>query len=226
MVLLRILIPQPQPYNQVRDEGGLDAILRALGTMTEERGVVKAALACVFHLADTPANQDALREAGALQVTHTQHTQQSWGKSVPIVEGYEGWARIPRRPLEVNEGNAARRIQCGLERRGRRDIDMCVGGRGTHSGRYRHPTHPKLGAPPGEHSGQRARKRPAGSGRAQPGHPPAAALRRPHLLTTAYCRVGVSRGARRRRSVAVRPRELKSDGLLCLSFTEKAESTV
>ena len=38
--------------------------------------------------------------------------------------------------------------------------------------------------PPGEHSGQRARERPAGSGRAQPGHPPAAALRRPPPLTT------------------------------------------
>ena len=101
---------------------------------------------------------------------------------MPDYDGYEGWARIPWVPLEVNEGNAARRIQCGLERRGRRDIDMCVGGRGTHSGRHRHPTHPKLGAPPGEHSGQRARKRPAGSGRAQPSHPPAAALRRPHLL--------------------------------------------
>ena len=37
----------------------------------------------------------------------------------------------------------------------------------------------KLDALPGEHSGQRARERPAGCGRAQPGHPPAAALRRP-----------------------------------------------
>jgi hypothetical protein len=37
-------------------------------------------------------------------------------------------------------------------------------------------------SPPGEHSGQRARERPAGCGRAQPGRPPAAALRRPHLL--------------------------------------------
>ena len=61
-------------------------------------------------------------------------------------------------------------------------MSMCVRGRGTHSRRHWHPTHPKLGAPPGEHSGQRARKRPAGCGRAQPGHPPAAALRRPHLL--------------------------------------------
>ena len=43
----------------------------------------------------------------------------------------------------------------------------------------------KLGAPPAEYSGQRARKRPAWSGRAQPGHPPAAALRRPHLLLRA-----------------------------------------
>ena len=40
--------------------------------------------------------------------------------------------------------------------------------------------HAKLDAM--EHSGQRARERPAGCGRAQPGHPPAAALRRPHLL--------------------------------------------
>jgi hypothetical protein len=36
--------------------------------MPEERGIVKAALACVFHLADTPQGQDGLREAGALQV--------------------------------------------------------------------------------------------------------------------------------------------------------------
>ena len=100
------------------------------------------------------------------------------------VHAWSGAHEASHRPLEVNEGNAARRIQCGLERRGRRDIGMCVGGRGTHRGRHRHPTHPKLGAPPGEYSGQRARKRPAGSGRAQPGHPPAAALRRPHLLTT------------------------------------------
>ena len=38
-------------------------------------------------------------------------------------------------------------------------------------------------SPPGEHSGQRARERPAGCGRAQPGRPPAAALRRPPLTT-------------------------------------------
>ena len=41
---------------------------RALAMMPEERGIVKAALACVFHLADTPQGQDGLREAGALQV--------------------------------------------------------------------------------------------------------------------------------------------------------------
>ena len=40
----------------------------------------------------------------------------------------QGWARIPRRPLELNEENAARRIQCELESRGRSDINMCVGG--------------------------------------------------------------------------------------------------
>ena len=49
----------------------------------------------------------------------------------------------------------------------------------------RHPVPPpkkELDAPPGERSGQRARKRLAGCGRAQPGHPLASALRRPHLL--------------------------------------------
>ena len=34
-------------------------------------------------------------------------------------------------------------------------------------------------------TGQRARKRPAGCGRSQPGHPPAAALRQPHLPSAA-----------------------------------------
>ena len=62
-------------------------------------------------------------------------------------------------------------------------VRMCVEGRGHIAGAPTpNPAPTRCSPPTGEHSGQRARKRPAGSGRAQPGHPPAAASRRPHLL--------------------------------------------
>ena len=58
---------------------------------------------------------------------------------------------------------------------------------GEQSGALCNPTN--LDVSSGRRSGRRARKRPAGSGRAPPGPPPAAALRQPHLLLLAPSRV-------------------------------------
>lgn len=49
--------------HMIRHEGGLDAVMRVLETATD-RGRIKAALACIFHLAESPANQDAIRTQG------------------------------------------------------------------------------------------------------------------------------------------------------------------
>jgi len=78
-----------------------------------------------------------------------------------------------RRPAELAPAATSVSVQPSPHPCTREDVGV--------SRKHRHAP-PKLDAPSGEHSGQRAHKRPAGSGRAPPGPPPSAALRQPQLL--------------------------------------------
>ena len=125
------------------------------------------------------------------------------------------FARIPRRPLEVKEGGATRRITRGPDRGGRHEIDICVGRTGTHRGSTdTQPTDtPNSMLLPGSTRVSGRASALLGCGRAQPGHPPAAALRRPHLLTT-----GVGWGERAQN--AVRTLETQQTAMLQSSRKE------
>jgi len=84
----------------------------------------------------------------------------------------------PRRPLEVKEGCAARRIPRGPDRGGRHEIDICVGGRGHIAGAPT-PNPPQIRCPPRGALGSVGARAPCWGAA---GLSLAAALRRPHLL--------------------------------------------
>jgi len=84
--------------HMIRHEGGLDAVMRVLETATD-RGRIKAALACIFHLAESPANQDAIRTQGGLAVLlkHARGEAQGTNTEVAMV--------TLRNVLKNNESN-------------------------------------------------------------------------------------------------------------------------